>query len=1002
MKQTEFLDPKKRLVDEVVAKLCCDGHVRVENGAHSLAHVLVVVPTMQAGRNLRLSLARRAVELGWGGVLPPRVVLPFHLVVPADRTLPDASAAELAALFMRFLQEKKGDALNAWPHLFQREGTTSELQAILDSDAGFALLDQMTDIWHVLAGRGLLMRDVPANENARHVLEAASGDDMVRWEELASFETEFFAFLNAHGLRHPTESVALAKHNAAALDHEIEEIVLPALADPVLVLHDVLAQYADRVKITTFLHCAESERDRFDEWGCPKTGCWTGNSRPVIAALADDAISSLPDDKLLAERLVKDFPSPGSSLNLPALGLCDPELFTSISAAFLNAGYTVQNPERNRLAVSSLGLLIRDLLQLWRPTGNGIPWSAFSSLLRCEDVLAALKASEFAVSRSLVLHGLDVYQNTCLPTYVQARLEFPPEVELRGKEADAVAAFVAGGNSLLEWAATARSDRPLVEFLRGMLERVFSARSLGTARAEKEFSQAADCVRDVLAMLSSERIVALNLPDASSVALARRLFAAASYSLEAEGRDVVRTEGWLELAWSLGDKVALAGLHEGAVPDSVVGHAFIPNELRAALGLTSNAARLARDSWLLQELVDSHAPSDVRVYVSRTNRRGDICRPSRLLFLCDDSSLVPRVRGLFSETGEAALTPGRQVSRSWQLRLPDEVSLKRNNDGREYLSPSAIDTYLKSPLEYLLKWGLDIGDRYKEKKELDFSDYGKFVHRVLELFAQEQKERVQLDERDIEAALDRIVSREVGRFGPHATVNIQLQLQSARERLKRFAAIQAKWAQDGWRVEETEFRFFARPFEELDVWIKGTVDRIDSRVLADGSKEFRIVDYKTWDDVRQISGHIKSGAEKEMRFANNLKLPTASFGKDGKGKPVRMMTVQLPLYGACLSAQDHERFYGRISSYDYLVLAEDQAKVESVGQYVGLSLQTARVAIERIKANLFWPPRASEEGRLYDLGRLFSVSPECDFTSECGISEWFVKQQTKLEELKNA
>ena len=68
----------------------------------------------------------------------------------------------------------------------------------------------------------------------------------------------------------------VARKSAAPLDPEIREIALPALADPVLVLHDVLAQYADRVRITTLLHCAESDRDRFDAWGCPKVACWTG------------------------------------------------------------------------------------------------------------------------------------------------------------------------------------------------------------------------------------------------------------------------------------------------------------------------------------------------------------------------------------------------------------------------------------------------------------------------------------------------------------------------------------------------------------------------------------------------------------------------------------------------------------------------------------------------------------------------------------------------------
>ena len=211
---TECLNPKRKLVDAVVDWLC--GRVeRDPSGAWSLAHLMVVVPTAQSGRNLRLALAKKAAEKGWGGILPPRVVQPFHLVVPSDQSLRETNEAETAALFTRFLEEKRSVALTSWPHLFQRAEERGDLQAVVDPDAGFALLDQMSDIWRVLSGKGLLMQDVPTNKDAARVLESALGDDKARWDELASFEAEFFAFLKAHGLRLQVASVALAKKSAA-------------------------------------------------------------------------------------------------------------------------------------------------------------------------------------------------------------------------------------------------------------------------------------------------------------------------------------------------------------------------------------------------------------------------------------------------------------------------------------------------------------------------------------------------------------------------------------------------------------------------------------------------------------------------------------------------------------------------------------------------------------------------------------------------------------------
>lgn len=989
----EFLNPGRKLVDEVVDWLC--GKVeRDPSGARSLAHLMVVVPTAQSGRNLRLALAKKASENGWGGILPPRVVQPFHLVVPSDQSLREANEAEVAALFMRFLSEKRNVALMSWPHLFQRAEEPTDLQAIVDSDAGFALLDQMLDIWRVLAGKGLLMRDVPKSEAAARVLESALGDDKARWDELASFETEFFDFMKKYGLRLQVASVALARKSAVKLDPEIREIVLPALADPVLVLHDVLVQYADSVKITTLFHCEESDRNRFDEWGRPKVECWTGAAHPVVSGLVNEDIVSMPDDRMLADRLVNDFPPQGSGLKMPALGLCDSELFTVISAAFLNGGYAIQNPERNRLAVSSLGILLKNLMALWRPASAGIPWAAFAALMRSDDVLAALKSAGLATGRSKVLQGLDIYQNASLPTYIEGRLECP-EIE-HGKEA--VAAFVDCANGFLSWIEESGKDRSLVDFLRDMLGRIFSEKDLGGTRSDKEFSRAVDCVRNAFTMLSGECFGKLDFSDESWIALARRLLGSVSYSLESEEADVVRTEGWLELVWSLNDKIALAGLHEGSVPDSVVGHAFLPNELRVALGLTSNATRLARDSWLLKELVASHAPHDVRAYVARTNAKGDICRPSRLLFLCSDEDLSSRTESLFGDAGETALTPPRKVSDAWRLRLPDEAALKKK-DGLEYLSPSAIDTYLKSPLEYLLKYGLGMGDRYEEKKELGHNDYGTLVHRVLELFAKKQKDNPLTDEASVNVALNAIIDDEIKRFGSRPTVNVLLQLRSARERLMRFAAIQARWAQDGWRVEGTEIPYFAKPFRDLDVSIKGFVDRVDYREMPDGGKEFRVIDYKTWDEFESAKRkHVRTGAAKQIDFAERLKLPTMIE----RNSPVRMLTVQLPLYGECLKSQFPERFNGTIAQYDYLVFSDDKVDVLSVKDYVELSIRTARVAIERIKANIFWPARADEDENLYDLGRIFTFSPERDLTDGDNACDWLKKQEAKLKELENA
>ena len=104
----DFLKPEGKLVDEVVDWLCgvggkrdggaWTGRVRsTPEGAISLEHVMVVVPTAQSGRNLRFALARKAADMGWGGIIPPRIVMPNTLLMPSD-VMTATEAEELAAM----------------------------------------------------------------------------------------------------------------------------------------------------------------------------------------------------------------------------------------------------------------------------------------------------------------------------------------------------------------------------------------------------------------------------------------------------------------------------------------------------------------------------------------------------------------------------------------------------------------------------------------------------------------------------------------------------------------------------------------------------------------------------------------------------------------------------------------------------------------------------------------------------------------------------------------
>lgn len=988
-----YLDPKKPLLDTVVEWLILNRLEKAES-APSLAHVMVIVPTAQSGRSLRLALAKRL-----RGVLPPKVVLPMQLVVGAEETLRVATDAEIAAAFLKFLDVTRVDA---WPHLFRPD-------ALQDLSARLSFFDQLSDIWRVLFGRGLLMDDVLKNDAAQQVLEGAAGEEVERWQELSDLESAFFDFLHDHGVSHPSENARRAKACPRPVSSEIREVVLPALSDPVRVLSDILVAQRSDLAITVLLHADEADAAKFDDWGRPITACWIGRNAPDLSSFTTADIVLGSDTADLACRVMADFPAVESPLASPSLALTDDKMFPEVASTFLNAGYVIHNPERHPLAVSSLGRLVRALVSLHRADANGYDWKSFVKVLRADDVLKALVAAS-SLDRAAVLAGLDIAQNRFLPSFMPLSGAFP-DVEISHYDEKAYAAFSSAAATLVSWLDAARQNRPLVAFLRQMLKKIFATRRLSGGEGEDEFRAAAACVWDALDVLESQTIIGLDLSDAAFDAIVRRVIDAAYYSLEPDVPNAIRTEGWLELPWSAARQFALVGFHEGAVPDALVGHAFIPDGLRRALGLTNNDDRLARDTWLFKELLDSHAPHAVRAYVAKTDNAGDICRPSRLLYFCPEDAFPTRVKTLFGDCGVEAERFPRAVAPDWRLRLPNEVPLPcrdaRTPEGR--LSASAIDQYIQCPFTYLLKYALGM-KAVEVKTELGFDDFGTLVHKVLEAYAKEQIARGEsqlTDAQSIRDALARIVKDVTRVYGETVSVNVALQLDALAGRLDLFSDIQAQWAQEGWRiVERPEFPFFVQPFfkDGDDTWVKGSIDRIDYHP----NYGYRIIDYKTWDDKAKAKNHFVKGGAAHLDFAAKHHFPLLEGGG-------RLLSVQLPLYARCLEETD-EKFKGKVADACYLVLGEDKNNVGVFGSTcpqgayevktkskisildtLPVAMETARTAIRHIRDNLFWPPGPGEEWKR-DFKGLFVSTPEKDLDSERDARpDWLRTQLERLE-----
>ena len=958
-----FLDNKTPLVLAVAEWLAAQSRL-TPSAVKSLSHLLVIVPTRQAGRRLRLALAERT-----GGCLPPLVRLPAQVIAPArEPGVPVATPAETVGLLSRLLLDLD---LKAYPNLFPEKGHPREKTF----PWALGVARQLSDLWGILQENALVMADVAAR-----IGTLLSGEDLdievARWQDLAKLEAQFFAALQNCG-RTPTP---LARKGAVAdpfLPEGVERIVLPALADAQPALYPVLEKLSSRAALTVLLHADPSQNARFDAWGRPEPAQWTGDLAPLLP-LADGQITLASNSADQARLVAEAFAAIPQDEALPSLGMADDTLFSELQSAFLTHGLQLHNPAAYPLAASSLGRLIQQLEQLCRQPR----FAVLAAFLREADVMRWLESRPAAGpdSYAATLRSLDELQNAHLPQTLDAARQFcgqnradaaQPEEALKWER---LLTVLDGVHALLD-----PQGRPHPDHLTAMLQTLFAARTLQrNTPGDRELAAAAEATLAVFETLSSD-LLARALDESQRSQLFETLLTSACYQLEPEDADALLTEGWLELPWSPAGELVIAGFNEGSVPDAVVGHAFLPDRLRQGLGLTSNERRTARDTYLLQALLTARPPGAVRLYLERVSGRNDVRKPSSLLFLCDEATLTARAKKLFSDAESTAAGHHRTLPGAWRLTLPfPGVPPDR-------LSATAFKNYLECPFTFYLRHILKMEARDDRVAELDAMAFGTLCHAAVEAFGRSGFK----DETDAEVIADylrgeiwRIVRLKYGNTLPAI---LHLQASAACKRLSFFATRQASLRADGWQIVATE-----RPLEfaEHGLAIRGRADRLDYHAA---SGTWRIIDYKTWDRLGKDDGidRFVSSGKADLEAAAQRGLSPFTFA----GKPRVWIDLQLPLYllmaqaGAAVPA-------GAKVECGYFVLGETEAetvcKTWDFEPCRDDAAEAVRWVIGRVKAGIYWPP-APKDAWARDYGALFLESP-----GQSVSPDWIRDQEKRL------
>ncbi len=900
-------------------------------GSLDLSDHLVVVPTRQAGRRLREGLARHAATRE-AAVLPPLVVTPNFLFAPVrleggGKTVASPQTALL--LWTALLQQLP---LASFRRVFPVDPAEQSLQWALDNAR------------ELLSVRDLLIESGHDFRSAAACL-GAHGIEPGRWQELASLEAAAVQRIEAVGFEDPGLA-SLAAAEGGGLPGTIRHLVIAAVPDLRPLAATALARHATAIPTTLLVPAPGTEADSFDDFGRPLPQVWL--EREIAFDDPDRTLHACSTPAAQADRcreLLSPYDDPAACA---AIGLPDPDIAPTLAQRLGTGGIRTYDPAGR--PVSREG--IHHLLRLVQELEAGERYDTLRQLLRCPGVAAAmLPESRRASPRpGLLLKDSDALAADHLP----------------GDLDDALAALRRFPDKPATLAAVLEGARAFLARLRkggftgelcGFLAAVFAEKRLSPHDPETAvFAEVADAIHTLESDLAAAAAAFPKAPgtgDRFHLLLAslgeRRVY-------PERGPLDLDLQGWLELIWEDAPHLLVTGMNDHAVPEAVVGHAFLPDSARRLLGVPDNEARFARDAFVLALLAGTRRKSGrLDLLFGRLTVKGDPLRPSRLLFQCQDSELAPRTLHLFRESGGGHIPPARTIA--WRLRpgpLPPESKIFLR------ISVTGFKTYLTCPFRYYLKNGLGMEQVEAGKAELDSMDFGNLVHAALEAYGRDEDLRRSTDAAAIAAAFEDEVDRWISqRFGSRLSTPLLIQREAARRRLARWAAIEAGQRAAGWEILAVEADLGKGedwPFSIDGMPVTGRIDRIERHPV----EGLRVFDFKTLSPME--SGRRKTVDRFHLvnlkRTEDPRTFPEWSRTVDAKGRELRWVDLQVPLYHLALS----QRFPGEKITAGYVTLGRTAEEI-GLDPWHGLdeailtsALTCAAGVIRAIREGIFWPP----------------------------------------------
>jgi len=882
---------------------------------------LIVVPTRQAGRRLRESLALHCAEHNTA-LLSPRVVTPNFFLLSENESKNVANQTEVAAIWADVLMRAD---LSEYSEFFPaRTPEQNFTWAMHTGEMMQRLRDTLTDGGYRIAD---VYRDF-----------SSFLEELERWQDMAKLETAYLAQLIELGLQDPCELV-IKRSESPELPDGIERIIIAAVPDPTPRMLCALEHLSTLVSIVILIHAPESLADHFDSWGRPIAEKWNDTRIAIPDPEKNIVLTGSP---VLQSRKVMEIMAEEAGNLGPgdiAIGVPDSGVTTYLAAELADMGMTTFDPAGKSAGEHPL----YHFLDTFRALVNEGTYAAFSAFLRHADVLNYLEI-KLNLSARWLLEELDNFQNQHLPLGMEdITCRFPHEPTEGRTERREFATLEKAVTFIQDQVNSFKND-DLDSAVRSLLQTIYEVRMVNPSNPDdEEFITVAQLVDSMLHELASETIDILGIEKKYALELLLQRLKAQHYYLERKGA-IIDLEGWLELPWNDAPFLIVTGMNDGFVPDGRLSDVFLPDSLRRQLGLRHDEDRLARDAYLMQGLIESRQ-RDGRVcfMVNKTSGTGDPLKPSRLLFRCSDAELPQRAKQLFGDPDERQDNYPPTISFLLEVSPPADISIDKLD--LKKLSVTKFKDYLKCPFRFYLKHVLGMEPLDDEKGEMDTLDFGAMLHEVLQKMAHsDEMRRCESDGKLGEFLCAEAENWAAERFGLSPSLQVKIQLNAAKQRLRAAARVQTDLVRQGWEIVDSETKIEA---ELAGTPISGKIDRIDRHHK---SGRIRILDYKTSDKAQSPDeAHLGSASQDVadyMMVAIN-------------GKVKRWTDLQLPLYRMLLPQK--ALFQSPIElGYFNLPKAVSDTGVVIWENFSAELMESARSCAESMVKDIqnrrFWPP----------------------------------------------